>query len=111
MPPKSPLDIIDPTVRFSVKINGDLIKDYYPIVSINITHELNKISFAEIIFLDGSVEAMDFPISGSDDLVPGNYIEIAAGYGKDAETLVFTGLIVKQSIRIDNCESPKLVIT
>ena len=111
MPPKSPMDITDSTLRFSIKANGNPLKDYYPVVSINITHEINKISFAEIVLVDGTVESADFPISESDDLVPGSTIEITAGYGSDAEETIFSGVVVKHAIRIDPDKAYNLVIT
>lgn len=111
MPAKSPIDISDSTLRFTVKAQGSAIKDYYPVVSVSITHELNKISHAEIVLIDGTVESSDFPISDSGDLIPGNTIEITAGYGDDAEATIFTGYIVKQSIRIDEGEASHLIIT
>ena len=111
MPAKSPADISDATLRLTIKSEGSPIKDYYPVVSVNITHELNKISYAEIIITDGTVEASDFPISESSDLIPGNKIEITAGYGSDAEVSIFKGLIVKQGIRITEGEAYALVVT
>jgi len=111
MPVKSPLDISDPTLRLTIKINGSPIKDWYPVESVNITHELNRISYAEISLIDGTVESADFPISESADLIPGNTIEITAGYGSDAETSIFKGVIVKQAIRISDGEPFALIIT
>ncbi|MBS1635984.1 MAG: type VI secretion system tip protein VgrG [Bacteroidetes bacterium] len=111
MPAKSPVDISDSTLRFTVKVEGSPIKDYYPVVSVTVTHELNKISYAEIVLIDGTVESADFPISDSSDLIPGNTIEITAGYGEDAETSIFSGYIVRQNIRIDHSEASQLIIT
>lgn len=111
MPAKSPNDIKDPTLRMTIKANGAQIKDYYPVVSVNITHEINRISSAEIVFIDGTIAQGEFPLSESDDLIPGSEIEILAGYGQDAEVSVFKGLIVKQSIRIGPSETPHLAVT
>lgn len=111
MPAKSPADLSDSTLRFTVKTEGSAIKDFYPVVSISISHELNKISFAEVVLIDGTVESSDFPISESSDLIPGNTIEITAGYGDDAEETIFTGYIVKQSIRVEQNEAFQLVLS
>ncbi len=111
MPAKSPADIKDPTLRLTVKVNGAAIKDYYPVVSVTVNHELNKISSAEIVLIDGTVESSDFPISDSSDLTPGNEIEITAGYGDEAEQSVFTGVIVKQAIRIGSSPPFNLLVT
>lgn len=109
--PKSPTDILDATLRLTIKANGTPIRDYYPIESVTVSHEINKISYAEIIILDGTVGTSDFPISDSADLIPGNEIEITAGYGSDAEQSIFKGVIVKQGIRIVEGEDYALVIT
>lgn len=111
MPAKSPLDISDPTLRLTIKAEGQPIKDSYPIEYVNITHELNRISYAEISIFDGEVDTTDFTISESTDLIPGNTIEVTAGYGSDAEISIFKGLIVKHSIRITAGEASALVIT
>jgi Rhs element Vgr protein len=111
MPAPSPVNISDATLRFTVKAEGSPIKDYYPVLSVSVTQELNKIPYAEIVLIDGSVESSDFPISESSDLIPGNTIEITAGYGDDAEQTIFTGYIVKQSIRIEQSEPAHLVIS
>lgn len=111
MPVKSPSNITDPTLRLTIKVNGSAIKDYYPVASVVVTHEINKISVAEIVLLDGSVEASDFPISESNDFIPGNPIEVTAGYGTDAEEQIFSGVVVKQAIRIDPEQAFYLVVT
>lgn len=96
----SPTSIDDATLRFTVSVNGSAIKDTYPVVSIYINHELNKISTAEITILDGDITTSDFPISNATDLIPDNPITITAGYGDNAEENIFTGIIVKQSLEI-----------
>ncbi len=111
MPAKSPNDITDQTLRFTITINGSPMKDYYPVVSINITHEINKMSVAEVVLVDGTVESSDFPISESDDLIPGSTIEISAGYGTDAQQSIFSGIVVKHAIRIDPDKAYNLVVT
>ncbi|MBC7913225.1 MAG: type VI secretion system tip protein VgrG [Pyrinomonadaceae bacterium] len=111
MPAKSPADIADPTLTVVVNVNGSPIKDYYPVVSVSVSHEINRISFAEIVLTDGNVETGDFPISDSEDFVPGNEIEIMAGYGGEARESIFTGVIVKQGIQISAPSVFSLVVT
>jgi Rhs element Vgr protein len=107
----SPVDISDATLRITIKVNGSAISDAYPILSVQIQHELNKISYAIITLIDGKIEASDFPISDSEDMIPGNDIEITAGYGDSAEDPIFTGIIVKQSLQINNDNGFNLVVT
>ncbi len=111
MPVKSPVDIDDPTLSLTVKSNGSPIKDYYPVISVKVIHEINRISFAEIILIDGTVEADDFPISDSEDFIPGNEVEILAGYGSDDAKSIFKGVVVKQAVQIRAAGGFNLVVT
>jgi Rhs element Vgr protein len=100
MPAPSPVDVSDVTLSYAITINGSPIPDTYPVISVNITNEVNKISFAELMFSDGNMEEGTFPISDSADFAPGGEIEIKAGYGEGAQTSLFKGLIVKQGLRL-----------
>jgi Rhs element Vgr protein len=111
MPVKSPIDIEDPTLYLTIKVDGSVIKDYYPIVSVHIVHEINRISSAEIIIIDKIAESEELPISDSNDFIPGNDLEILAGYGEDGEQSIFKGVIVKQAIRLNAGSGFNLVIT
>lgn len=120
MPAKSPIDLSDPTLRLTIKINGKVMKDDYPVVNVNVTHEINRISIAELTIIDGAIESEDFPISDSEDFLPGNTIEILAGYGEDSEHLIFKGIIVRHVVRLDpelgghlvvTCKHPAVVMT
>ncbi len=111
MPIKTPVDITDPTLSIAITVNGNQIKDYYPVISINITHEVNRISFAEVVFIDGNIEQGTFPISDSSDFTPGNEIEIKVGYTSVLPVSIFKGYIVKQGIQITPLSPYSLVIT
>lgn len=111
MPAVSPTNITDPTLRFTIKTNGNPIKDFYPVVSINTLNEINRIPVAEVILIDGAVDKSDFPISESTDFVPGTDLEITAGYGSETENIIFKGVIVKHALKIDSSANLNLVIT
>lgn len=99
MPVKSPIDIEDPTLRLTVKAGGQVIKDYYPLISVYVLHEINRISSAEIIFIDKIENSNELPLSDSEDFIPGNELEILAGYGSDEVQTIFKGVIVRQSVK------------
>lgn len=119
----TPIDIIDPTLRFTVTSNGTVIQDLYPVVAITVHHEVNRISYAEILLSDGSVSEdnsasvsqdgviPDFPASDSTYFIPGAVIKITAGYGSSAESLLFTGIVVKQAIQVMTDGSFRLQVT
>ena len=107
----SPTSIADTTLSIAVKVNGTLIKDYYPVISINITLGVNKISHAEVVFADGKIETGEFPLSDSSDFVPGNEIEIQAGYATAGPVSIFKGYIVKQAVEIDQIAGYRTIVT
>jgi Rhs element Vgr protein len=111
MPAKSPVDVSDPTLSVSILVNGSPVNDSYPIVSINISHEVNRISYAEIVFIDGDIEQGTFPMSDSADFVPGSTIDIQAGYTSVTAVSIFKGYIVKQSIQMNPSAGYNLVLT
>lgn len=107
---KSPSDIENASVNIIVKINGSPIKDYYPVSFINIKHQVNRHSSAELVIIDGSVDQGSFPISDSGDFLPGKEIEILAGYGDESKQ-IFIGIIAKQGLRINREGRSDLIIT
>ncbi|MCF6405965.1 type VI secretion system tip protein VgrG [Chitinophaga filiformis] len=117
MPAQSVTNISDPTLRFTVTANGNAVQEKFGVVSIHISHEINKISYAEIVFVEGSGDIGEdgdggtFPTSEGTDLVPGNTISITAGYGEDTEQSVFKGVIVKQAVRLSSSKLFQVVVT
>ncbi|NLR56892.1 type VI secretion system tip protein VgrG [Chitinophaga polysaccharea] len=111
-----PINIADPTLQFSVSANGTEIQYTYPVVAITIHHELNRISYAEITLSDGTTSKAstgvigDFPASDSESFLPGVAVTITAGYGNTGETLIFTGIVVKQTIQASD-QGFHLVVT
>lgn len=71
----------------------------YQLDSILIHKEVNRIPFARITLLDGTVADMKFEASDSGDFNPGKAIKIQAGYNGKDKTL-FKGVIVKQGVRL-----------
>ncbi|WP_343669955.1 type VI secretion system tip protein VgrG [Chitinophaga sp.] len=116
MPAPSPANIQDINLSFTITVAGNPVEEKYPVVSIQIVHEVNRISYAEIVIAEGLNEDTEgdsgnFPISEGDDFIPGNEIAIAAGYGTDTQTSLFKGVIVKQAIRASTEAGAVLVVT
>ncbi len=86
-------------VTFKVLIEGTELPATHPVQNISIEKEINRIPFAQLVFFDGEAAEQDFTLSNEDLLVPGNAIEIQAGYHSD-EASVFKGIIIKHSIKI-----------
>jgi Rhs element Vgr protein len=99
----SPLDAIQSlSLRITIKVEGAAISDSYGVSSVNITHAVNRISVADVVLTgEVDIDSGGFPASDADDFKPGKAIEITAGYGDSGETSIFTGLIVKHAVEID----------
>lgn len=97
-------------VSCEVKVNGAAIPGTYQLHTIHIEQTINRISTATITLLDGNPSSESFAISASATFVPGNEIGIYAGYDSK-NSLLFEGIVTKQSIRVANATGPMLEIT
>ena len=80
--------------------DGQKVDDSYILNSLDIQHEVNKIPYARLSFVDGNPSKQSFDLSNSPSFVPGQEIEIKVRYEADArtETSLFKGLIVKHIV-------------
>lgn len=96
-------------VTYSIKTGGSAIPDAYQVYAIHIDQTVNSISAATITLLDGNAAQEQFAISASSVFVPGVEISIEVGYdGKN--TLLFSGIVTKQTIRVADATGPMLDI-
>lgn len=95
-------------VTFKILIDGSEISSAYQVKNISVEKEINRIPFAQIVFIDGNAASQDFELSNEDLLIPGKNIEIKAGYHSDDET-IFKGIIIKHSIKIRENNSVLIV--
>lgn len=88
-----------PSLRYTVTANGAAIDESLAVSFIRVTHEINRISSAEVT-LSGPVasDGSSISFSDADTFLPGNNISISAAYGDAAETTLFTGVIVKHAL-------------
>jgi Rhs element Vgr protein len=96
-------------LTLSLKVDGKEISSTYQIVSIDTWLAVNKVPTATIVLFDGSAATRDFEASNLKVFLPGNKVEIGAGYEGDS-TPIFTGVIVKQGIEITRNEGSKLIV-
>jgi phage protein D len=96
---KSPLISEGDLPTYKILVDGQPIKDFYQVVSIHTEKEINTISTAQIILMDGEVATENFSISESDDFVPGKKIEIQMGYHA-TDKPIYTGIIMAQQIKV-----------
>lgn len=110
MPIASPESSAGQTVTCSVSVNGTVLEDTYPLVSVRTYYEINRIPYAEVILIDGAPDTGDFVLSEKSTLIPGTEITISAGYDSKDE-VIFKGVIVKQAIKISNDSTSNLILT
>lgn len=84
---------------FTILVDGTALSEVYKVASIAVDKEVNRIPFAQLVFYDGDAASQDFTLGNEDILIPGNEVEIKAGYHNDEET-IFKGVIIKHSIKI-----------
>lgn len=97
------------TATFSIKINGYTIPDELSIFSVHVEKKVNRIPNAKIVILDGEPDTGTFEASSCSTFVPGAEITIEAGYDNKNE-VVFSGIIMSQTIRIDSLVGSALEI-
>ncbi len=98
-------------MSFDIFINGSKIKDVVEILEISVQMEVNRISSATILMVDGGVIGLaNEPYENSEgkDFIPGNKIKISLGYNDKKET-VFEGIVVSQGLSVKNGKSQLLV--
>ncbi len=105
----SPLDGDTSLVTFKIKVEGNELPDTFQVVSIETWLAVNKVPKAQIVVSDGDAATSDFEISNDKIFLPGNQIEIAAGYGPK-QTTIFKGVILKQGIEINRTRGSKLLV-
>ena len=95
-------------VTFTIKVNGEAIALTIGVIAIVVSKEINRIPTARLTLADGDAATSDFRVSNQQTFVPGNEIEILAGYHSD-EATIFKGIIIRHGIKIRNSYSQLLV--
>lgn len=104
----SPNTNAEGVVRVSVKADGETYTSL-PIVAVTVRRAINRIPWAEIVLADGDMPTGKFELSDKATFAPGVALTISAGYGDD-ETPLFTGIVVRHSVKIDGNNQSRLVI-
>lgn len=105
----SPVVSTTDLITYSVKVNNKEIDSTFNVLSISVENTVNRIPWCEIEILDGSPDDEDFPISDGNVFIPGNTIEVMAGY-ENSNQVIFQGIIVKHAIRIRKAEGSVLAV-
>lgn len=98
--PTSPLIEKMDYISLDILVKGKRIPDTYDVLSVEVESAVNKIPTAvfSILLPLGESENKSFTLSEGKDFVPGNEIEIKAGYNSKTER-IFKGIIVRHGIK------------
>jgi Rhs element Vgr protein len=91
-----------------ILIDGAQLPGAYHVLSVVVTHELNRIPSAILHLRDGEASRATFEASSSDLFVPGKKIEIQMGYRSQNDP-VFRGMIIRHSIKVRHSGSELIV--
>ena len=83
---------------FTIRVGGAQISQEYQVRSIVVDRAFNRIASAEVTIFDGDPATQTFDVSDAADFVPGNEIEILAGY-HGSEEVVFSGIVVRHGLQ------------
>jgi Rhs element Vgr protein len=106
----SPLVESTTVFSFSILSGGSEIPDSYEVMGLTITEKINTIAQAQITLKDGSSIDETFQVTDGTVFKPGAEIEIKLGYDSKNES-IFKGIVVKQTIRVDEGNVARLQIT
>jgi len=105
----SPIVANSDLVSATVLVGGQKLADTYLVRQIQVQHRINRVPWAKIVLMDGNLSEQSFAASESDQFVPGNAVEITAGY-RSQETSIFQGIVVRHSVQARGGDSSLTVM-
>lgn len=95
----SPNQIKDPTLLVYINVGGSPLQDL-PVHKIEIVHEINKLSTAQITILYKPKDGDEGEPTVDDPFTSGQSVEIKAGYGNQpsATATVFKGVMIREKL-------------
>lgn len=86
-------------VSYEIEVNGAPMPNLYPLLSLEVIHEANRIPYARLTFADGDAASGEWVLSNEPYFTPGNEITILAGYHNQNEP-IFSGIVISQSLKV-----------
>lgn len=106
---KKPLNKDVGLVTMEIMVEGSEIPGHITPTSLEITHDINRISHAKIIIPDGEMPTQTFPVSEGDLFVPGKELQINLGYSNRNQE-VFKGIVTGQTVKVGATGRTELII-
>lgn len=86
-------------VTVTIFCDGKKLDLVYQVVSIDVTHEGNRIPDARLSFIDGDMAKQKFTLTDSDLFQPGGELEIRLRYeGEGKDVTIYKGILLKQAL-------------
>ncbi len=86
-------------ITFKILVDGEELPSSHQVLTIAVEKEINRIPWAKIVLLDGDPSSQEFVISNESLFMPGNEVEIKAGYHMKNET-IFKGIVIRHGLKI-----------
>lgn len=88
-------------VTATIKMGSELMDPAFELVSIDVTNEMNRIPYAEVVLVDGDFATQKYAVSDTDFFDPGNEIEISLKYENlpADNPVIFKGIVMKHSLK------------
>jgi Rhs element Vgr protein len=93
---------------FTLLSGGNPVSQTLQVLSLVVSYEVNRISSALLVMLDGEPSKESFEVSDRPDFEPGKQLEIKAGY-RGTEQSIFKGLVVSHGIKVRKAGSVLVV--
>lgn len=84
-------------VTLTVQVNGAELPGTLQLQAVEVVRQVNRIPYARLRIADGDPANGDFRYSSGDLFVPGNTVDILAGY-HGASDPVFSGIVLRQRV-------------
>ena len=94
---------------FKILVGGRRIPPEYEVLSVDVRRTVNAIASAQLTIYDGDPAAEDFAVSSTEYFVPGNEVEVLAGYHSD-DTSVFKGIVIRHEVKVFSYKPSVLIV-
>lgn len=87
-------------VDVQVLSNGQVVDPSLQLLSVDVRRELNRVPWAQLLYVDGDLPQRDFPISSSDVFAVGREVQVKAGYLDlpSSKATLFSGVVVRHAV-------------
>lgn len=97
-------------INYSIKVGSKTLDANFPIHTVIVNKQINKIPYAKIVLYDGDIQSQTFSVANNKTFSIGDTIVIEAGYGGALEK-IFAGVVAKLAIQSSASTPSTLTVT